>query len=224
QLVEVYREGQTNNDFPDDRKSVHSVHLGQGSSALVAAAGEIVLHDHFCLFRFYTVRVFQNKDVATQAILSRHNTEINGQIVKCSWGKETVDNGVLSAATPALVSAQLPYAYAAAAAAAAAGAAAGQQLTPTAGYWYNPLTAAYPQLTPTATAAAAGQFLQAYPYSQLNYHQAYAGLGLQPSLAAAWQPATLASQSPISLAAAAHGLQQQSVLSAAYPLQQFQAQ
>ena len=37
------------------------------------------------LFRFAT------KESATHAIVAVHNTEINGQTVKCSWGKEAGD-------------------------------------------------------------------------------------------------------------------------------------
>lgn len=34
---------------------------------------------------------FSTKEAATNAIVSVHNTEINGQVVKCSWGKESGD-------------------------------------------------------------------------------------------------------------------------------------
>ncbi|XP_022243086.1 nucleolysin TIA-1-like isoform X3 [Limulus polyphemus] len=34
---------------------------------------------------------FATKEAATHAIVGTHNLEINGQIVKCSWGKETGD-------------------------------------------------------------------------------------------------------------------------------------
>ncbi|XP_043233738.1 nucleolysin TIAR-like isoform X3 [Amphibalanus amphitrite] len=34
---------------------------------------------------------FSTKESATNAIVSVHNTEINGQLVKCSWGKESGD-------------------------------------------------------------------------------------------------------------------------------------
>jgi len=36
---------------------------------------------------------FSSKEAATNAIVSVHNTEINGQVVKCSWGKESGDAG-----------------------------------------------------------------------------------------------------------------------------------
>lgn len=34
---------------------------------------------------------FSTKESATHAIVAVHNTDINGQIVKCSWGKESGD-------------------------------------------------------------------------------------------------------------------------------------
>ncbi|XP_013785368.1 nucleolysin TIAR-like [Limulus polyphemus] len=34
---------------------------------------------------------FATKEAATHAIVGTHNSEINGQIVKCSWGKESSD-------------------------------------------------------------------------------------------------------------------------------------
>lgn len=34
---------------------------------------------------------FATKESATHAIVATHNTEINGQTVKCSWGKEAGD-------------------------------------------------------------------------------------------------------------------------------------
>lgn len=39
----------------------------------------------------YAFIKFTTKEAATRAIESVHNTEINGQIVKCFWGKETAD-------------------------------------------------------------------------------------------------------------------------------------
>lgn len=39
----------------------------------------------------YAFIKFHTKESATNAIVSVHNTEINGQPVKCSWGKETSD-------------------------------------------------------------------------------------------------------------------------------------
>ena len=34
---------------------------------------------------------FATKEAATHAIVATHNTEVNGQTVKCSWGKEAGD-------------------------------------------------------------------------------------------------------------------------------------
>lgn len=34
---------------------------------------------------------FSTKESATHAIVAVHNTDINGQVVKCSWGKESGD-------------------------------------------------------------------------------------------------------------------------------------
>ncbi|KAK1136469.1 hypothetical protein K0M31_001019 [Melipona bicolor] len=35
--------------------------------------------------------MFSTKESATHAIVAVHNTDINGQTVKCSWGKESGD-------------------------------------------------------------------------------------------------------------------------------------
>lgn len=120
---------------------------------------------------------FSTKESATHAIVGVHNSEIGGQTVKCSWGKESGDPNnapVAGQVLPiledsqknvtqigllfqALTSTQYPYgAY-------------GQQL----GYWY-------PQSFPTAAAAQMqGQFLQGmqgYTYGQFaGYQQSYMG-------------------------------------------------
>lgn len=39
----------------------------------------------------YAFIKFTTKEAATHAIESTHNTEINGSIVKCFWGKENGD-------------------------------------------------------------------------------------------------------------------------------------
>jgi hypothetical protein len=39
----------------------------------------------------YSSHRFATKESATHAIVAVHNTEINGQSVKCSWGKEAGD-------------------------------------------------------------------------------------------------------------------------------------
>lgn len=49
----------------------------------------------------YAFIKFTTKEAATNAILATHNSEINGHVVKCSWGKETGDpcNNQISAAS-----------------------------------------------------------------------------------------------------------------------------
>lgn len=135
-------------------------------------------------------RSFSTKEAATHAIVGVHNTEINAQPVKCSWGKESGDpNNSQTMASQALNSAAAaaagyPYGVSAAAAAAAAY---GQQLAAT-GCWYSP-TPTYPAssataaaVTPAAAASAAAvqnQFLQGiqgYHFGQYGgYQQGYMG-------------------------------------------------
>ena len=53
----------------------------------------------FCSYRragieltvFFAAYRFSTKESATHAIVAVHNTDINGQTVKCSWGKESGD-------------------------------------------------------------------------------------------------------------------------------------
>lgn len=94
----------------------------------------------------YAFVKFGTKEAATNAIVSTHNSEINGHLVKCSWGKETGDpsNQVQSASA---VAAQYSYPY--------------QQM----GYWYPP-QANYPQ------AMQAGQYA---PSVQATGVQSYPG-------------------------------------------------
>lgn len=113
---------------------------------------------------------FSTKEAATHAIVGIHNTEINSQPVKCSWGKESGDpNNVQSITSQALNQAGYPYVGAAAAAAAAAY---GQQL----GCWYSPTTAA---VTPATAASVQNQYLQGiqgYHFGQYGgYQQGYMG-------------------------------------------------
>ncbi|KAF6199544.1 hypothetical protein GE061_007570 [Apolygus lucorum] len=147
---------------------------------------------------------FSTKESATHAIVAVHNTDINGQPVKCSWGKESGDPNNGQQPGQALTSGQFPYAY-------------GQQL----GYWY-------PQSYPAAAAATAqmqGQFLQGmqgYTYGQFGYQQGYMSrMGMQlPGAAWATQP-----QLPAQQLASAAALQQPTPagMVAAYPaMQQFQ--
>ncbi|XP_042895785.1 nucleolysin TIAR isoform X3 [Parasteatoda tepidariorum] len=88
---------------------------------------------------------FGTKESATHAIVSTHNTEINGQTVKCSWGKEAGDPNNQQQQQDnheafQSIAAQYTYPY--------------QQM----GYWYPQ---GYPQMQ-------AGQFMQGmqYPYGQ----------------------------------------------------------
>lgn len=102
---------------------------------------------------------FSTKESATHAIVAVHNTDINGQVVKCSWGKESGDPNNAPVSGQSLSGTQYGSfgSY-------------GQQL----GYWY-------PQTYPTAAAAAQiqGQFLQGmqgYTYGQFaGYQQSYMG-------------------------------------------------
>ncbi|XP_054716049.1 nucleolysin TIAR-like isoform X1 [Uloborus diversus] len=88
---------------------------------------------------------FATKEAATHAIVASHNTEINGQTVKCSWGKEAGDPNNQQQQQDnheafQNIAAQYTYPY--------------QQMS----YWYPQ---GYPQMQ-------AGQFMQSmqYPYGQ----------------------------------------------------------
>ncbi|XP_063981104.1 nucleolysin TIAR isoform X3 [Diachasmimorpha longicaudata] len=127
---------------------------------------------------------FSTKESATHAIVAVHNTDINGQTVKCSWGKESGDPNNAQQTGQPLSSATYPY-YAAAAAQLAAAAAGGVGSVGGVGgagqlsYWYPPQS--YP--TTAATQMQAGGFLQGmqgYTYGQFaGYQQAqYMGMGM----------------------------------------------
>ncbi|KAI2809273.1 hypothetical protein RDWZM_003399 [Blomia tropicalis] len=49
----------------------------------------------------YAFIKFASKEAATNAIFSMHNQEVLGQIVKCSWGKETIEPNMAAAAVAA---------------------------------------------------------------------------------------------------------------------------
>lgn len=49
------------------------------------------LHNNIYFVYMYYFHRFSTKESATHAIVAVHNTDINGQIVKCSWGKESGD-------------------------------------------------------------------------------------------------------------------------------------
>ncbi|XP_068916750.1 cytotoxic granule associated RNA binding protein TIA1 isoform X3 [Tenebrio molitor] len=143
---------------------------------------------------------FSTKESATHAIVGVHNSEIGGQTVKCSWGKESGDPNNAPVTGQALTSTQYPYgAY-------------GQQL----GYWY-------PQSFPTAAAAQMqGQFLQGmqgYTYGQFaGYQQSYMGMGMQ--VPATWQGIPGQPQLPTQqMAAPSAALQQPGLV---FPIQQYQ--
>lgn len=115
--------------------------------------------------RLATSHRFSTKEAATHAIVAVHNSEINAQTVKCSWGKESGDpNNAPSLASQALSQAGFPFntAY-------------GQQV---AGYWYPPAPT-YPTTPAPAAAPLQGQFLQGmqgYTYGQFaGYQQGYMG-------------------------------------------------
>ncbi|XP_057659948.1 cytotoxic granule associated RNA binding protein TIA1 isoform X2 [Diorhabda carinulata] len=150
---------------------------------------------------------FSTKESATHAIVAVHNTDINGQIVKCSWGKESGDPNNAPVAGQAIAGTTFPYsAY-------------GQQLS----YWY-------PQSYPAASSAQMqGQFLggmQGYAYGQFGgYQQSYMGMGIQvPTAATAWQGIPSQPQIPATpqqMTAPAATLQQPGIV---FPIQQYQAQ
>lgn len=96
---------------------------------------------------------FATKESATHAIIAVRNTEVNGQIVKCSWGKELTDPNTQQI-QQTITAAQIPYHQY-------------QQMN----YW------AYPQNYAQTAATAGGQFVQTgatatpatavqYPYGQ----------------------------------------------------------
>ncbi|OXA43989.1 Nucleolysin TIA-1, partial [Folsomia candida] len=166
---------------------------------------------------------FGTKESATHAIVAVHNTEINGQTVKCSWGKEAGDPANVSnqvsnfgyGSIAAAGASQYPYAY-------------GQQM----GYWY-------PQGYPAA-AQMQNQFLQGMQgystYGNFGYQQgAYMGNvgGMQG--VTSWgqglgcgSAATPQMTGAQNAAATAAVLQQPNAggplmaAAAAYPMQQFQ--
>nr|CAD7423727.1 unnamed protein product [Timema monikensis] len=139
---------------------------------------------------------FSTKESATHAIVAVHNTDINGQTVKCSWGKESGDPNNAQAAGQWPNGLQLPgnfsYSYHNATydyfseegdggthqlfkhplTGAQFPYGYGQQM----GYWYPQ---SYPATAATAAAAQMqGQFLQGmqgYTYGQFGYQQGYMG-------------------------------------------------
>lgn len=183
----------------------------------------------------YAFIKFATKEAAASAIVATHNTEIAGQAVKCSWGKETGDPSN-QVPTANAVAAQYTYPF--------------HQM----GYWY---AQGYPQMqgsfNPAGAAAAASnlQPIQTYPCGQ--YYNAPTGTsaaGFNAAAAAAaavgmqmaWQgaaagmpggagsAASAAGGQPHHIAAASHhqnplgqGIQQQTaaMIGTHYPMQPY---
>jgi len=97
---------------------------------------------------------FATKESATHAIVSVHNTDVSGQAVKCSWGKESGDPNnqqQQQQVNEQNLAAQYPYNY--------------QQM----GYWY-------PQGYPAQMQGQFMQGMQGYSYgSQFGYQQGGSG-------------------------------------------------
>jgi len=140
---------------------------------------------------------FSTKESATNAIVSVHNTEINGQLVKCSWGKESGDPNHAPAPGGPAGFASLP----------AAGAQYPYNNYGQMGYWYP--QAGYPAPAAQMQGMQAGYGIQ-YGY-QYGYQQ---GMGMQVPYAMPGQPHITAGQQMVQ--------QPASVMGAAYPVQQFQ--
>lgn len=112
---------------------------------------------------------FGTKEAAARAIEVMHNGEINGQNVKCFWGKENIDTSQ---------SGQGNQSGGQAAGGGVAGSPQSYQYTPYAevGYWYPPNT--YPQ-NPNAAAQMQGQYMGGMPqqyaaaYGQFQYPPGY---------------------------------------------------
>lgn len=201
-----------------------TVYCGGVNGALSGALTEEILQKTFSPFgTIQEIRVFKDKgyafvrfstkEAATHAIVAIHNSEINGQPVKCSWGKESGDpNNAPSIASQALGQAGFPF-----------GTAYGQQV---AGYWYPPAPT-YPT-APAPSAPIQGQFLQGmqgYAYGQFaGYQQAgYMGMGVQ--IPGAWQGVPAQAQIPTAQIPTAQGVGSalpQATGVVAYPMQQFQ--
>lgn len=170
----------------------------------------------------YAFIKFASKEAATNAIISMHNQEVLGQLVKCSWGKETIDSGLSAQAQLAqsLGSPSLIYQY-------------GQAMQP---YWY-PQSPFGPGLQPgQAYALQAGM---QYPYSQYygptgqaNQSNAAFNSPISMPISPAWQ----ANSNSMQNVQSAHHLPvsmhqntinssiQQSSIMGAYPMQGYQAQ
>jgi len=153
---------------------------------------------------------FASKESATQAIVSVHNTDLNGQNVKCSWGKEpgepgSANNAQLMAGGLGPTNTQYPYGYNQAGM----------------GYWYP---GGYPPQMQSQFVQAGMQGYAAY--GQFGYQP---GMGMQ--LPGGWQSVPgqpgagaggMSGQQMAAAAAAAAAVTQQGGMVASYPIQQFQ--
>ncbi|XP_046455216.1 nucleolysin TIA-1-like isoform X1 [Daphnia pulex] len=146
---------------------------------------------------------FASKESATQAIVSVHNTDLNGQNVKCSWGKEpgepgSANNAQLMTGGLGPTNTQYPYGY-------------NQGMS----YWY-------PGGYPPQMQSQFVQGMQGYAaYGQFAGYQP--GMGMQ--LPGGWQSVQAqagAGQQMAAAAAAAAAASQQGGMVASYPIQQFQ--
>ncbi|XP_026333251.1 nucleolysin TIA-1-like, partial [Hyposmocoma kahamanoa] len=105
---------------------------------------------------------FSTKESATHAIVAVHNTDVNGQPVKCSWGKESGDPNNAQAQGQLGGTAYSPF-----------GAAYTAGGVPPTSYWYN----TYPQQIGGFLQGVQG--VQGYSYAQqfAGYQQQYMGMG-----------------------------------------------
>ena len=115
---------------------------------------------------------FATKEAATQAIVSVHGTEINGHVVKCSWGKESSDpsQGATTQSNPAAgASTPVSSQY--------AGQAYGQPYYGGMGYWYPQ----YQQTMAQQTGYMQPYMQQGYGYQGMNMPMQWtAGVQMQP--------------------------------------------
>ncbi|XP_037815243.1 nucleolysin TIA-1-like [Lucilia sericata] len=221
-----------------------TVYCGGMNGTLAGFLSEEILQKTFSPFgTIQEIRVFKDKgyafvrystkEAATHAIVALHNTEINQQLVKCAWGKESGEPLHMAALASQALGHGFPFGTAAAAAAAAAY---GQHVT---GYWYPSAPTAYQTAAaaataaPTATTAAnalqPGQYLQGMQgfttFGQFGgYQQGFMGMGVQ--VPATWQ--SIPAQAPLPGTTAPQITQTvsnslpQTAGVVAYPMQQYQ--
>lgn len=151
----------------------------------------------------YAFIKFSSKEEATHAIEGVHNTEINGQVVKCFWGKESPgesnsNNHSSANSTPVGNSGWHSYMYPS----------------------YYP-TYAYQQGYSTAPSSVGQTYVPSYSYNnQYGYQQSYVS---RPSMPNTWgQSGAGASASSTSASAAQHMQHQDSGMS--YVMSHYQSQ